>query len=141
MGSVGIHSTGNPVHLPSSNPYPICALTNLNFRCHVFQVAQIMIVYVYGHGGELIWKFLEISGGCMRFHVDSSKTVFYYSIKISITHTYTNTTHTHFPGVPLPGSLPLPYLAMATLVAITGALCLTQYCTRRRRRRRRRRKS
>ena len=36
FGSVGIYGTGNPVHLPSPNPYPTCVLTNPNFRCCVF---------------------------------------------------------------------------------------------------------
>ena len=36
--SVGIYGTGNPVHLPSPNPYPTCVLTNPNIWCRVFQV-------------------------------------------------------------------------------------------------------
>ena len=39
-GSVGIYSTGNPVHLPNPNPYPACVLTNPNFQCHVFQLTN-----------------------------------------------------------------------------------------------------
>ena len=38
LGSVRIYGTGNPVHLPNPNPYPTSALTNLNFRCHLFQL-------------------------------------------------------------------------------------------------------
>ena len=41
------NDTGNPVHLPS----PTCALTNPNFRCHVFQVIQNSFVCLAGE-----WK-------------------------------------------------------------------------------------
>ena len=32
QGPVGIYGTGNPVHLPNPNPYPTCALTDLDFH-------------------------------------------------------------------------------------------------------------
>ena len=52
-GSVGIYGTrngtGNPVHLPNPNLYPTCELTNLNFRCRVFQLTRLYLTHCNTH--------------------------------------------------------------------------------------------
>ena len=42
LGTVGMYSTRNSVHLLNPNPYSTCALTNLNFRCRVFQLTPVL---------------------------------------------------------------------------------------------------
>ena len=48
-GSVGIYGTGNPVHLPNHNPLPTCVLTNLNFRCCVFNWTMTSSISILVH--------------------------------------------------------------------------------------------
>ena len=56
LGSVGIYSTGNgtgnPVHLPSPDPYPTCVLTN--FRCRVVQLVRSLLIV------ECVCAFLDL---------------------------------------------------------------------------------
>ena len=58
FGSVGIYSTGNPVHLPSPNPYSTCGLTNPNFRCCVFFRKRISADFISVPilSGANIWR-------------------------------------------------------------------------------------